>query len=359
MDLIKNSQSMQNMFIDESPGDIEDHNWAPAMAENRNEEILFEDDEDKDGHIEHLHEGYKQLQAAAKIRQNETDDEKAMLNKEWDMLQNDKHKQYSDLIIIKDEDMRFKSTSDIFSYTDIGEPQKEQHLSIDFSPEKGVDDDRNLIEKCVSFWKFIGQFPELESLRAEPTKNKEEAFVLRTPSSSSETYKIEAKASSSTHTFVASPWIMKQDMMSYCLATKTSVHACQPVSYEYTEYQVEPSVKAGPADKKGASIHASKMTLNTVRGTCDKRKQPHADVPMNDLTKLLADMHQFDTQHNKVITSLTTPTYIPMFGEPRLRNGVLPEGPHNSECSCKNPADHPPSLIHELLRSKNTQAGRG
>lgn len=40
-------------------------------------------------------------------------------------------------------------------------------------------------------------------------------------------------------------------MMSTCLATKTEVKPCQPESYEYTEYPLEPPVQAPPKKKFG------------------------------------------------------------------------------------------------------------
>lgn len=174
MALTKKSQSMINMFIDDSIDDIDDgFHSAPVTRENRHDVSLQDDDEDDDIQDISSQDDLKFHVSDENIGLNVIDDKKVMIDKEWKHLEDNVAKQESDLVIVKAEDMRFDSASDLFSYTDIGEPQKEQYLTIDFSPEKGVDDDRELLEKCSSFWKFIEQYPELQSLRAEPDNHED------------------------------------------------------------------------------------------------------------------------------------------------------------------------------------------
>lgn len=162
MALTKESQSMLNMFIDDSLDNIED-GFHSAPREYRNDLDFDDDDEDIHGAMDDRFRVCEE-----KVVRNEDGEKKVIIEKEWNNLQDERTKTGSDLVIIKADDMRFTSSSDLFSYTDIGEPQKEQHVLIDFSPEKGVDDDRDLLDKCSSFWKFIEQYPELQSLKAEP-----------------------------------------------------------------------------------------------------------------------------------------------------------------------------------------------
>ncbi|CAG9584328.1 unnamed protein product [Danaus chrysippus] len=48
--------------------------------------------------------------------------------------------------------------------TDTGEPLAPQYITIDFTPVRGVDDVESLQEKCLGFWKFVNENPNVQRL---------------------------------------------------------------------------------------------------------------------------------------------------------------------------------------------------
>ena len=74
----------------------------------------------------------------------------------------------SDTIFVGRADSPVEELKD-FGYSDCGEPQYEQHLVFDFTPDPVIDND--IVQKKIcDFWKLINNSPEIQNLKVQPVR---------------------------------------------------------------------------------------------------------------------------------------------------------------------------------------------
>ncbi|XP_021198777.3 uncharacterized protein LOC110382490 isoform X1 [Helicoverpa armigera] len=229
-------------------------------------------------------------------------------------------------------DRDYKDVSGV-NIRDCGEPLRPQVLRIDFNP--GVDDDDFMQKKCVDFWKFINDHPELSSLKVKANKEsvtKESSTNM----TSSETASSTASSGSSGGygltpiTMMSLDWLKNGELMNHALATKAVIKPCELVT-KYDEYSQNKPDDWPPGKKPVARVH---RVPNLVPRSSSKSRA-HSSNKINQdksLKLMLAEMKRWDSQHPK---SMKPPNNPPGFALEKPERILLPYIAPNEDKYCE------------------------